>query len=207
LQQRDAESTVLTAPFAGRIATRSVEPFADVQAGQTLFEVDGDGPVEVVAQVPLRVAQKLREGAVVEARFGGGGGGSGDPVKKASITAISRRALAGDNVQVVARLTERMDGGPGPGAYAELWLSGPTSAQDMRLPIHAVAVQPGGTSGTVFVVENGAKVKARTVTLGALGPDGVAIESGVRPGEEVVATGVAFLRDGEPVRVLPALAR
>ena len=50
--ERDLEKAKLTAPFDGVIASRDVEPFQEVSAGQSLFQINANGAMEVDLAVP-----------------------------------------------------------------------------------------------------------------------------------------------------------
>jgi RND family efflux transporter MFP subunit len=52
LTQRDLRNTSLVAPFEGTIAQRLVDPFVQVQAGQTLFRIDATGGIQAAIGVP-----------------------------------------------------------------------------------------------------------------------------------------------------------
>jgi len=59
---------------------------------------------------------------------------------------------------------------------------------------------------SIFVVDGGgdrSTVHARTVTLGAVQGNLVAVTSGLAAGERVVVMGATLLKDGEAVRVIP----
>jgi len=66
------------------------------------------------------------------------------------------------------------------------------------VPSQAVITQAGETR--VFVAENG-RARLRRVKLGAINSDVTEIESGVRPGEQVVVIGQQALRHNDAIRV------
>ena len=45
------------------------------------------------------------------------------------------------------------------------------------------------------------RVRQRLVLLGAVGPDGVVINGGLKAGEKVATTGIDRLRDGQVIEV------
>ena len=73
---------------------------------------------------------------------------------------------------------------------------------------HGVTLAPTaaiqrGTPGTfVYVVKDGRSVELRPVTLGQVSADQVAIEKGLRPGEQIVIDGADKLRQGAKVEVV-----
>ena len=65
---------------------------------------------------------------------------------------------------------------------------------------------PGGERYAVYVAEGDgdtATVHARTITLGRVTGNLVAINGGVHAGDRVVVMGASLLKDGEDVRVIP----
>ena len=66
-----------------------------------------------------------------------------------------------------------------------------------------IAAIQRGTPGTfVYVVKDGRSVELRPVTLGQVSADQVAIEKGLRPGEQIVIDGADKLRQGAKVEVV-----
>lgn len=60
--------TVVTAPAAGRVLSRSVEPGQIVQPGRALFTLALTGPVQLVAPVDERFLQQLQPGQAAHVR-------------------------------------------------------------------------------------------------------------------------------------------
>ena len=113
-----------------------------------------------------------------------------------------------------ARLDTRIDNRSGklrPGMFvdAQLVRGGKTVA--ITLPVSAISYAPFGDS--VFIVEdvkgpNGKSyrgVRQQFVKLGGSRGDQVAVVTGVKPGEEVVTSGVFKLRPGAAVTVNNAI--
>ena len=55
----------------------------------------------------------------------------------------------------------------------------------------------------MYVLQADDKVSRRSVEVAWIGPDSIAVRSGLQAGERVVISGAAYLQDGEAVRVLP----
>jgi multidrug efflux system membrane fusion protein len=68
------------------------------------------------------------------------------------------------------------------------------------VPIAAV-VEGDGRRASVFVVE-GAKVRRQDVEVAFIGPDSVALTSGLAPGVRVVTDGALYLEDGETIEIV-----
>ena len=72
----------------------------------------------------------------------------------------------------------------------------------VRVPSSAVMEEDGKTQVFVYDGKTG-KVSKRGVSVGLLNRDGtMVIESGLKAGEKVVATGVHHIEDGQEVSVL-----
>ena len=69
----------------------------------------------------------------------------------------------------------------------------------------ASAVERDGGGARTLIVRDGV-VELRKVTLGVTEGDALEIASGIAPGETVVARAAAFLRPGDRVRAVPAVA-
>jgi membrane fusion protein, multidrug efflux system len=74
---------------------------------------------------------------------------------------------------------------------------------DMKILIPQSALIADQQGVYVFVVEDGKAVVRRVVTAGENGSDAV-VESGLKPGDQVIAEGMESLRPGAPVAATPA---
>ncbi len=69
------------------------------------------------------------------------------------------------------------------------------------VPIGAV-VEGNGDRASVYVVD-GERAKRRAVRVAFIGPQAVALEEGVKPGERVVTDGALYLQDDERIEIVP----
>jgi hypothetical protein len=74
------------------------------------------------------------------------------------------------------------------------------AARKIEVPI--AALHSRGADPQVFVVEPKGTVRAQKVKTGGVTGERVVIESGLQPGDVVVAAGAQLLRPGQRVRVL-----
>ena len=58
-RRRDLRNTTLIAPFDGSIAERLIDPFVEVQAGQTVFRIDAKGGMQAAIGVPETTIAQL----------------------------------------------------------------------------------------------------------------------------------------------------
>jgi membrane fusion protein (multidrug efflux system) len=213
-EQRQAEARVgeihaaierktIRAPFSGILGIRKVNLGQYLSGGDALVTLQSLHPIYVNFGVPQQAMAEVRAGRSVRVtadnlggvEFGG------------SITAIDSVVDESTrNVQAQATLTNP-HGKLRPGMFvqAEVVL-GATSAV-VSLPASAISYAPYGDS--VFVVtdltDQAGKtyrgVRQQFVKLGGSRGDQIAVVSGIKPGDEVVTSGVFKLRNGAAVVV------
>jgi len=212
-QQRQAEAAVneieatierktIRAPFTGHAGIRTVNLGQYVHSGDPIVPLQSHDPIYVNFSVPQQQVGQLRVGAVVEAAADSGAG-----VATGRITAINPVVdQATRNVQVQA--TFRNDHELlRAGAYANVTVLLGKQAPLLALPASAINYAPYGNS--VFIVEdmkgpNGKDyrgVRQQFVKIGDARGDRVAVLQGLKPGEEVVTSGVFKLRPNAAVVV------
>lgn len=201
LAERDLANTQLTAPFDGVISARSVEPFVEVQRGQTVFQLDSAGAFEVDLSVPDTMVRRLSLGAPVsiEAATVPGCGCNG------RITEIGAEAGAANAVPVTAAITGSPSGLlPGMAVEASVILADDGGPRGFLVPLVAIAEGDESARGYVFKFDPQAGVVRRTPVHGDGSVSGnlVSIDEGVEAGDIIAAAGVSFLRDGQRVKLM-----
>jgi RND family efflux transporter MFP subunit len=86
-----------------------------------------------------------------------------------------------------------------PGMFAEVNLTLNHRAAVLAVPVSAVDVSGGESSGQAMVVTQENRIATRSVQLGLQTGDNVEIRSGLREGDLVVTSPRASLRDGQEV--------
>ena len=120
---------------------------------------------------------------------------------------VSEIATASDAATGMFPIEVRLDDTPlnlVTGLVAKLSIV-PASARRAQLtyvPIAAI-VEGDGRRASVFVVD-GANARRRAVQVAFIGPESVALASGLEPGVRVVTDGALYLQDGEPIAVQTA---
>jgi membrane fusion protein (multidrug efflux system) len=193
----------IRAPFAGVLGIRQVDLGQYLNAGEAIVPLQSMDPVYVDFALPQQEVDGLKAGAAVQV--------SADSIAPAAlegrITAINSVVdEATRNVQIQATL-RNPHGVLRPGMFVNVRIALGASSSVIALPTSAVNYAPYGNS--VFVLANlpgpnGTTyrgVRQQFVKLGASRGDQVAILSGVKPGEEVVTSGVFKLRNGAAVFV------
>ncbi len=203
-QQALIEEKTVRAPFAGKLGLRQVDEGQYIAAGTTVVTLQALDPIYIDFYVPQQALSVLKTGQPVNAsvdtypgvRFAG---------KVVSVS--SKVDSASRNVQMRASFGNA-DRRLVPGMYATVEIDNGEATQHITLPQTAITYNAYGD--TVFVVQkNGVDDKGnprlaavqRFVKLGDTRGDQVAINEGVKEGEEIVTAGQVKLRSGAAIVV------
>ena len=211
-QQASARSTEIRAtierkriraPFSGVLGIRQVNLGQYLNPGDPVVQLQTLDPIYVHFAVPQQEIAQLRVGAEVSVTA------EGLPGMEATGRITAFDAVVDEatrNVQVQATFANG-DGALRPGMFVDARVSQGAGRPVVPLPASAVNYAPYGDS--VFIVEDvkGPDGKAyrgvrqQIVKLGGTRGDQIAVLSGIKPGEEVVTSGVFKLRPGAAVHV------
>ena len=192
----------IRAPFSGILGLRQVNVGQYVSPGAPIVSLQSLQPVYVEFTVPQQEAGRMHAGATVQVTSD-----AMDGVETGRVAAVdSVLNQATRNLRVQAVFDNRA-GKLRPGMFVEAQLARGIKTQVVALPTSAISYAPFGDS--VFIVEqvkgpDGKSyrgVRQQFVKLGGSRGDQVAVVSGVKPGEEVVTSGVFKLRPGAAVTV------
>ncbi|HTR73283.1 MAG TPA: efflux RND transporter periplasmic adaptor subunit [Solirubrobacteraceae bacterium] len=196
------ERKTIRAPFSGILGIRQVNLGQYLTDGAPVVPLQALDPIYVNFSVPQQQVARLRTGeAVVVTAEGAGVSATGRVTAVDSVVDPATR-----NVQVQATLAN-----PGgklrPGMFVQTSLTTGSSDSVIALPASAISYAPYGDS--VFVVEDMKDPKGQSyrgvrqqfVKVGGGRGDQVAIVSGVKPGQEIVTSGVFKLRNGAAVQI------
>ena len=207
------ERKTIRAPFSGILGIRRVNLGQYLAAGDPIVPLQALQPIYVNFGVPQQETGNVRVGGGVRVT-------ANDPVdvtvdgRISAINSIVDEATR--NVQVQATLNNR-DGKLRPGMFVQTEVVLGASQAVIALPAPAISYAPYGDS--VFVVANLKDPNGQTyrgvrqqfVKLGGARGDQIAVISGLKPGDEVVTSGVFKLRNGAAVlinnKVKPANSR
>jgi membrane fusion protein, multidrug efflux system len=197
------ERKTIRAPFSGVLGIRQINRGQYLAAGDPIVPLQSLDPIYVNFGVPQQDIAQIRAGHRVRitAQDVAGLELSGRVTATDSVVDRSTR-----NVQVQATLAN-----PGgklrPGMFVQTEIVLGANHAVIALPASAISYAPFGDS--VFVVtdlqgENGKSyrgVRQQFVKLGSSRGDQVAIVGGLKPGDEIVTSGVFKLRNGAAVVV------
>ena len=197
------ERKTIRAPFAGVLGIRQVNLGQYLAGGDPVVPLQSVNPVYVNFGVPQQEASQMRVGRRVRITVGE----LGDDEFTGRVSALDSIVdQTTRNVQVQATLAN-----PGgklrPGMFVQAQVILGDSRPVLALPASAINYAPYGDS--VFVVTDMKNpqgqayrgVRQQVVKLGAARGDQVVVLSGIKPGEEVVTSGVFKLRNGAAVQV------
>ena len=211
ISQRDLENTTLTAPFAGDILERLVDPFAEVLAGQTILRLQGSDGLEVELLMPETLIRDIAYGDTVEVSF---------PTLKTiivvgEVTEIGAKVASGNAFPVSIKLSGQansMEAGILPGMTAQVLFTFdnnpsvhelytiPVSAIDMRVEANEEQkLQKGQVRIFVYDPQTGT-ARHRVVLVENIQNNDVVVYGGLQRGDMVIAAGVPFLSDGQSVQ-------
>lgn len=196
------ERKIIRAPFSGILGIRKVNLGQYLAGGDPVVSLQSLRPVYVNFSVPQQEVGRLQVGT--EVRVTAEGQDAFEPGRITAVDSIVDEATR--NVQVQATFANA-DGRLRPGMFVEAQTNQGQSTSVIPLPASSISYSPYGDS--VFIVEDvkgpdGKSfrgVRQQFVKLGGARGDQVAVVSGVRPGEEVVSSGVFKLRNGAAVQV------
>jgi membrane fusion protein (multidrug efflux system) len=179
--------TEIRAPFDGIVGLRFISEGAFVNANARMATLQAIDRLKLDFSVPERFAERVIPGTVVE--FSAGGRGK----RQGTVAAVEPRLDAGTRTLTARAVIANPDGLLRPGAFVSVEVTLETFPEAIVLP--SVAVVPGPTERSVFVVSDG-KAFRRAVQTGTRTESTVHIVSGVQPGDLVITSGLQQMRQG-----------
>jgi RND family efflux transporter MFP subunit len=214
--RRDIDRTALVAPYDGIIAARDVEPFQEVSEGEVVLTLQGGAGILAEVLVPESLIREVAYGDPVRVRFPT----LPDVELPGTVTEIGSRTEAGNAFPVRVRIDSGnspagVELRPGLSARVVFELARNAERAAALIPLAAIAfgqAEPGleaaaaeaegPRAAPVFVFDPATStVRKVTVRAGDIRGNLVEVYEGLAPGDRIVVAGVAFLRDGMPVRL------
>lgn len=196
------ERKTIRAPFSGVLGIRQVNVGQYVAGGAPIVSLQALRPAYVNLTVPQQQLAQLRPGTPIEVTSDALG--SPEVGKVAAIDSVIDEATRNARVQAIF---DNASGRLRPGMYVEARLGSGGTSSVVVVPASAISYAPFGDS--VFIVEDmkgpdGKSykgVRQQFVKLAGSRGDQVGVVTGLKPGEEVVTSGVFKLRPGAAVVV------
>jgi len=199
----ELEYCTIYSPLSGRVGARLADPGDVVKANDTpLAVVNQIHPIYVAFSVPEGDLAEIRRYAskgplVVEARFPQDESG----VKRGTLTFTDNQVDRDTGMIRLKGTFANEDGHMWPGQYVDVSLILTTRPEAIVVPTKAVQAGPDGQF--VFVVDANRTVEMRPVRITDTFDELSVVESGLKPGQQVVTDGQFRLTPGTMVEVLP----
>lgn len=183
----------ITAPFAGVVTAKSVDPGSLAVPGAPLLTIEREGAYRLEAQIDESRLATVRAGQNVKVTLDALGRSFDARVSEIvpSIDAASRAYTVKIDLPAAPQIRS--------GIFGKAVFS---LGSRQALAIPAEALQENGQLQTVFVVSNG-EAHTRLITAGRRFQDSVEVLSGLNAGESVVLSPRPALADGACVEVRP----
>jgi RND family efflux transporter MFP subunit len=205
LEDTLADAT-LRAPFDGRISSRQVENFANVQAKESIATIQKtSSEIDIVFNIPapdivilVPIKDQLKSTVVLDSFPG-----KEFPAEQREFSSEADSATQTYQGRVAIKNSK---GEPIlPGMTGNLIVTGNSGNSDKySLPVAAIASLPSGNP-FVWVVDDANKVSKRDITIGEATGANVAVSKGIKTGDVVVTAGISALQDGMQVKPITAV--
>ncbi len=200
LAERNLANAVLTAPYAGEIASRHVDAFEEIAPGQPIVDLNSNAGLVASFSVPEVGIGRIASGQEVDLTFAALPGIHA----RARITEIEAAATTGNAFTVKASLAAPVEGlRPGMTVTVATRADAAVGTEGYFVPLNAIAPAEGNFAGSVFRFDPAEGVVHQVpVRIAGVRDNLVIVTDGLEPGEVVASAGVSFLVDGQPVRLL-----
>jgi membrane fusion protein (multidrug efflux system) len=196
------ERKTIRAPFSGVLGIRKINLGEYLAGGAAIVSLQSLQPVYVHFTVPQQEVSRLQRSG--EVRVTSDGFEGTEVGKVTAVDSLVDESMRNMRVQAVF---DNRSGRMRPGMFVETQLSRGAKTPVLTVPASAISYAPFGDS--LFIVEDVKGPDGKTyrgvrqqfVKLGGSRGDQVAILTGLKPGEEVVTSGVFKLRPGAAVVV------
>lgn len=201
--QDDLSNTALKAPFEGSIASRTVDVFTEVGAGETIFTLQSESALVVEVFIPETLIRDVNYGDAVSVTFPALKG----VVVAGSVSEIGAKAQSGNAFPVEVELANTTaDIRSGMTAQTTFNFGEAKDTAVYLIPISAIDVrgflekeERAQGKGGVYVVEDGVVTK-RLVTIRDVRGNELEVVEGLQSGDVLIVAGVPFLTEGEKVK-------
>ncbi|WP_136254571.1 efflux RND transporter periplasmic adaptor subunit [Onishia niordana] len=198
-QRAQLNKKTIRAPFDGVVGLRQVDLGEYIAVGTPIVDLNMLDPIQVDYSVPERAVGQVAAGRSIELTVAA----YPERVFDGEILAIAPSINESSRTLNIRAELDNTDGALSPGMFAEVSTLSASSRDVLTLPRTALSFNTYGDF--VFqITENdqGQTIASRQqVTTGSTRGDVIEIIEGLSAGDQVVATGLLRLRDGQPVKV------
>lgn len=194
-QNDSLQNTTITAPISGVMDGKNVTVGQYVNIGTVLGKVEDTSSIYAVIQVKDSDLSYVKVGGKATLKLDAGN----STEYEGTIEHIDAVADSSSRVFNCKIKIDNKNGELKPGIFGNVEVQTDSSEKSIELPLQVL----GGSEGNYYVFVNDKGVaKKRTVTTGDVSKDTVEIKSGLQLGDEVIATNVNTLLDGDAITVV-----
>jgi RND family efflux transporter MFP subunit len=202
--RKDLSDTVLRAPFSGVVAVKHATRFQNIQAKEDIVTLQSINVVEAVVSIPADIVAALgNDPNDVDEQYVVLNSAPTLRIPGRFRSATTQADTQSQTFQVKFQFTPPRGMTVLPGMTGTVFGSRSLVGgdDDGTISVPLGAVQASGNAKYVWVVDKKTMlVKKRTVKVSKGVGDEVAIDSGLKAGETIVAAGAAYLQDGAKIR-------
>ncbi len=200
LAEVDFEHSVIKPGITGVVDRMYNEAGEFITVGMPLVRIVQVDKLKVLVGIPERDVSHFKPGDTVQMRFDA----LTDRIIEGRIFRIATTAEPSSRSFVTEIEVENPGGVLKPGMVARVALVRAAFPEAITVPMFAVLSRPEGRF--VFVERDGV-AEMRSIEVGFFQEGEVLVTRGLSGGENLIVTGQRTLRDGEPVRVAPAVGQ
>jgi membrane fusion protein (multidrug efflux system) len=193
--ERALADASVSAPFAGFVASRTVQLGEFVQKGKALFEIVSLDPLEAVFSLTELDTDRVREGQTVSITVGA----FRERTFEGVVTFVSPTVDPATRTLRIKAEISNTDGILRPGLFARVNLGVSRREGVLVVPEEAIIQRAAGAS--VFRISNDDRVESVAIETGSRSGGRVEIRGALRVGDRVVRRGHGGLADGAVVAV------
>jgi RND family efflux transporter MFP subunit len=199
--QRSLGEATLTAPFDALVAARLVPNFSTVSAGSPVVRLHDMSDLRVEISVPEVLAQRSgpQPNVTFEARFPGHDTGYALELREFN----AETDAVGQTFSITLGMAPPDDLVVLPGSSAEVRATLDVGQSVIEIPNSAVLIGNDGSTSVMVFSPAGADEGTVSLTPVEITPSmrgAVEVASGLEAGQEIIATGLSALSDGDTVR-------
>jgi RND family efflux transporter MFP subunit len=197
---RDLRKARIVAPFGGRVATKSVDPFVEVTPGQVLLTLETEGALEVDIPMPETLIDIIDLADEVQVEVP-----AAALTLPAMVTEIGSRAQAANSFPVtLAFLQEDSALRPGMTADAIFTFDRHSGEPAFLVPLSALLSEAGDRVSIFVYDKESSTVRNAPVAIRDMVENLIEITEGLEDGDIIATAGVEYLEDGRKVTLLDA---
>ena len=202
--EKQLRNTRVTAPFAGTVEERFVQPGEQVAPNDPVARVIDVQPAKVVAGVPERYAGDIEKGNELRIRFQSARLGE----RTGTVTFVGSAINPDSRTFTIEATIANADRTIKPEMVTQIRLDRTTIEDALVIPRPAVVRDEAGTHVyTLERTDSTAIARKRDIVLGPSTGARVAVESGLQASDEIVVVGQTNLAPGQPVEVTDQYTR